>query len=921
MDIFPIGNTTNRYFGNLDVPDGGYVGNPNGLPLIIFDYSTEALQLGGTNITGAGSITATDLIITDCAVLGANSAVFQPSADSTTFFQVLDAAGAGILTLDSTNRQVTVEQSSTTYPFTVKSTDGTDSFSMWHDNTNAFFGWTDGSLTYQTQELNQDTIFRIEGNGTGKGQVQVFDAGGFVNTRVQAASNRGEIYVDGAGSTEMRLQTEGEVPWSFFVGSNEGVTQFVSVSGRRTGDSRRVLTMQVSADDNDTFMFDNVGNYEFRDGTFALRNTTHSDAAGTRNTALDWRGEQSGGERSTLARIEASHDGAADDEKGKLVLSTNDGSDSDTPTNALTIDSGQTVTLAQDLVMSGTVPIGIDMSGGTFATAVQNWPATPVIQANGTQIYKSDASNFNVLIGDDAFQNDNGQYNIGLGYQAGYYNDASGAGGDTNVYIGYKAGYGDSGPGTLNSGKENLGIGYLSLTSNTDGNSNFGLGATALRDNLGGDENVGIGFAALQRNTTGSFNVGIGTSAIKANTAGTRSVGIGSESLSAITSSINNVAIGYQSGQGTASAVRDSVFIGYQAGHSIDGGDDNVFIGCKSGDIFTSGGSNVMLGNEVGSTANGIISAATESNPLAIGNQDPATNLPLIEGYFAAHASGPKLFINAEAIDAHNATHEDADESREVVFTFTGERSGGERVEHVQLEGHHDGAADDDAGEFVIRTSTAGGVLTDALKIDSSQITYIGDAGTTDYTKIEADGTLEFNGTATVWNDIQFEISSGVKGVANQPSWSTFTTNTSEYQFAVNDYIDLNSEELAHSWKEGTAGDFHLHVALDAANSTGSSRYAKFTLYIAYINSSSIWTETSLTAELEIPDGSASLQAFYHDMGNVSFTGLSIGTQVKCRITRITATGGTEYADEIFINQVGCHLEEDTVGSRTETAK
>jgi hypothetical protein len=112
-----------------------------------------------------------------------------------------------------------------------------------------------------------------------------------------------------------------------------------------------------------------------------------------------------------------------------------------------------------------------------------------------------------------------------------------------------------------------------------------------------------------------------------------------------------------------------------------------------------------------------------------------------------------------------------------------------------------------------------------------------------------------------------------------------------------------------------------LHVALDAANATGANRYAKFTLYVSYVNSSSIWTETSLTAELTIPDGSSALEAFYLDMGNVSLSGLAIKTQLKCRIKRIAATGGTEYADEIFLNQVGCHLEEDTVGSRTETSK
>jgi hypothetical protein len=54
-----------------------------------------------------------------------------------------------------------------------------------------------------------------------------------------------------------------------------------------------------------------------------------------------FKGEQSGGELSTLAEIEASHDGTADDEKGDLIFRTNDGSDGASPTEAMRITSEQ----------------------------------------------------------------------------------------------------------------------------------------------------------------------------------------------------------------------------------------------------------------------------------------------------------------------------------------------------------------------------------------------------------------------------------------------------------------------------------------------------------------------------------------------------------------------------------------------------
>jgi hypothetical protein len=214
-----------------------------------------------------------------------------------------------------------------------------------------------------------------------------------------------------------------------------------------------------------------------------------------------------------------------------------------------------------------------------------------------------------------------------------------------------------------------------------------------------------------------------------------------------------------------------------------------------------------------------------------------------------------------------------------------------------------------------------GGSTSEVIKcVGADSSVHIGDVDGSDYTEFEADGSIEFIGTATVWSDVQFEISSGKIGAANNPSWTALTANTYEYAFGVSDYIDLNSEEVSHGWKEGTAGNMHLHLSIPTANATGSSRYAKFTLYIAYVNSSGIWTETTLTAEKEIPDGSSALENFYLDMGDLTLSGLTIGTQIKCRIERIAATGGTEYADDVFIHQVGCHLEESRVGSRTESA-
>jgi len=76
-----------------------------------------------------------------------------------------------------------------------------------------------------------------------------------------------------------------------------------------------------------------------------LRNSTHEDGDGGRESKIIFEGEQSGGEDSTLAVIQASHDGTSDDQKGDLIFYTNDGSDDASPTERMRIDSAGKVSI------------------------------------------------------------------------------------------------------------------------------------------------------------------------------------------------------------------------------------------------------------------------------------------------------------------------------------------------------------------------------------------------------------------------------------------------------------------------------------------------------------------------------------------------------------------------------------------------
>ena len=65
--------------------------------------------------------------------------------------------------------------------------------------------------------------------------------------------------------------------------------------------------------------------------TLTLTNTTAEDSDGGRDSKIIVKGTQSGDEETTLGYIEISHEGAADDQKGQLIVKLNDGDDDDAP--------------------------------------------------------------------------------------------------------------------------------------------------------------------------------------------------------------------------------------------------------------------------------------------------------------------------------------------------------------------------------------------------------------------------------------------------------------------------------------------------------------------------------------------------------------------------------------------------------------
>ena len=387
--------------------------------------------------------------------------------------------------------------------------------------------------------------------------------------------------------------------------------------------------------------------------------------------------------------------------------------------------------------------------------------------------------------------------------------------------------------------------------------------------------------------------------------------GIGGFTLNSLTTGFRNIGIGASGGIGITSGAYN-VCIGHNSGLIIQSGTGNIHLGGFSGTSNTNSG-NVFIGYYSGYSE-------TAANTLVIdnafrGNEAISRTTYLIYGIFAATAIAQDLVINAQlglnitptawvTLPAGTATAGTAP-LKFTSGTLTTAAVDGQ-IEYLSNVFYIRGSDNLDVagtGKFSI-------VLTPEIKTDTSAPTDLTITTGVARTLILA---------TPVFEDIQFPVTSAKVPASNAPTWETFTTNTNEYAFGVNDYMDLQANELSHKWKEGTDGHLHIHYTIKTAQSTGSDRFAKFSIWVAYSDTNEVWVEQAvLSFETTISTGSSALQAFYLDMGDALLTNYLRGGHIKMRVKRIAATGGTEYADDVYITQVGMHVEIDKIGSITE---
>ena len=188
----------------------------------------------------------------------------------------------------------------------------------------------------------------------------------------------------------------------------------------------------------------------------------------------------------------------------------------------------------------------------------------------------------------------------------------------------------------------------------------------------------------------------------------------------------------------------------------------------------------------------------------------------------------------------------------------------------------------------------------------------------TNYSNFESDGTLVFNGNATVWVDLDFPIIIRTTG-PNIPTLTTLQGNISVPQWAVNDFTQCEGQELIHGWREGSAIYWHVHMITNGTNV--DNRYVKWELEWVWANVNGAISSpiTTTSSDILIPTNTPTKTHVMASIGS-STIAATIGGHIYARLRRVASTG-TAPTGNPWCTMLQAHIECDTVGSRGITTK
>lgn len=181
----------------------------------------------------------------------------------------------------------------------------------------------------------------------------------------------------------------------------------------------------------------------------------------------------------------------------------------------------------------------------------------------------------------------------------------------------------------------------------------------------------------------------------------------------------------------------------------------------------------------------------------------------------------------------------------------------------------------------------------------------------TNNTEIESDGSLKFNGDATVFDDEYASYFFSETG-ATAPDVVTVSGNNKAYGFDGASTLEgLNCFiELPHRYKEGSDIELHIHYLRKTAGSGDVKWFADYS--ICPLMGALVASQTvSVVKTVGVVD--------YCDVATIAIipgAGRKISDVIALRIYRNPADAQDTYAADVIMTSFGIHYELDTMGSR-----
>jgi hypothetical protein len=230
----------------------------------------------------------------------------------------------------------------------------------------------------------------------------------------------------------------------------------------------------------------------------------------------------------------------------------------------------------------------------------------------------------------------------------------------------------------------------------------------------------------------------------------------------------------------------------------------------------------------------------------------------------------------------------------------------GKSVGSLGTKDHHllTGLSDDDHSQYLLLAGRTGQIAAGPLKVGAGA----------NYSEFEADGTLVFNGDATVWEDLNFDPDRSGGPVATRPDDVTINNVFHKEFTSANNQLCGASQEIFHETMLSKTLYPHCHVFLKASETSGTTGVS-FTLYWELRQHSG-----TTSGSVVVSATSAQLAANAHKVDlydNTGFTGpTELGAQLAMTIKRTAGDAG-----DVIVTSYGIHYEIDTVGSRALTSK